>query len=141
MDKKYCKDGWVGCPVRYVSGLLGDKWSILILRDVIFDGKKNYSEFAKNEGIATNILADRLEKLVESDILTRRTDPENKTKKIYSPTQKGLDLIPVMLEIIKWGGTYDAETTVDQEFLEKVIADREYVEGKIRSRHTLVPQV
>jgi len=135
MTKESTKDCWAGCPVRYVSGLLGDKWTMLILRDIIFLGKKNYSEFAKSEGIATNILADRLGTLIESDILTRKTDPDNKTKKIYSPTQKGLDLIPILLEIMKWGGKYDEATTVDQDFLSSVMKDRNHVEAKIRALH------
>ena len=91
------------CPVNFAVESLGDKWSLIIVRDMIFWGKKTYGDFLKSdERIATNILADRLAFLEKEGILTKSPDSSDKRKEVYSLTEKGIDLIPMLLEMIAW---------------------------------------
>lgn len=92
-----------GCPVNFAVESLGDKWSLIIVRDMIFWGKKTYGDFLKSdERIATNILADRLAFLEKEGILTKSPDSTDKRKEVYGLTEKGIDLIPMLLEMIVW---------------------------------------
>ncbi|MCI0444344.1 helix-turn-helix transcriptional regulator, partial [bacterium] len=110
-----------GCPVSFTLDLLGDKWTLLIVRDMIFMGKKYYKEFLDSaEGIATNILADRLKRLEEEGIINRYNDPEKQTQFIYELTDKGLDLLPVILQMIVWGAKYDPKTEAPLQFVRQV---------------------
>jgi len=93
------------CPVNFGLETFGDKWSLLIVRDIVFWGKKTYSDFLKSdEGIATNILATRLVQLEEEGILIKTPHPTDKRKDVYTLTEKGLGLIPLMVEIVAWSG-------------------------------------
>ncbi|HEY0594041.1 MAG TPA: helix-turn-helix domain-containing protein, partial [Thermoanaerobaculia bacterium] len=99
------------CPVNFGLEAFGDKWSLLILRDIVFRGKRTYGEFLKSEeGIATNILASRLAMLEEQGILEKRPDPDDARKDRYALTEKGLDLIPVLFEITLWSAKYDSKS-------------------------------
>ncbi len=99
------------CPVNYALEMFGDKWSLLILRDIVRYKKRTYGEFlSSEEEISTNILADRLDKLEQTEILRKTADKNDKRKSIYKLTQKGIDLFPTMLEIILWGVKYNPET-------------------------------
>lgn len=90
------------CPVSNLLDLVGDKWSILIIRD-LFIGRNTFSEILKSpERISTNILVDRLKKLVNSGLIDFSRDPNDKKIKIYSLTSKGLDLYPVLVEMALW---------------------------------------
>src|SRR5690348_5996744 len=96
------------CPVAYALDMFGDSWSLLVMRDLLFSGKQRYQEMLESEeGIATNILADRLSRLEQQGLITRRRDPGNKRQYLYAPTPKGLDLIPLMLEMIQWSAKHD----------------------------------
>jgi DNA-binding HxlR family transcriptional regulator len=89
--------------------MLGDKWSLLIVRDVLIRGKRTHGAFRQSsEGIATNILADRLDHLEREGILQRRPDPEDARSAVYSLTRKGTDLLPLLLAMTEWSGKYDA---------------------------------
>jgi DNA-binding HxlR family transcriptional regulator len=93
------------CPVNFGLETFGDKWSLLIVRDIVFWGKKTYGEFLRSdEGIATNILASRLEQMVANGILKREPHPTDRRKDHYSLTEKGLELIPLLVEIVAWSG-------------------------------------
>lgn len=93
------------CPVNYGLESFGDKWSLLIVRDMVFWGKKTYGDFLKSdERIATNILAARLVALEKEGIISKETHPSDKRKEIYSLTEKGLELIPLLVEIVAWSG-------------------------------------
>lgn len=95
------------CPINYLLELVGDKWTLLIVRDILLNGKSSYGEFlASDEKIATNILASRLTSLESAGFITKNADPENKKKFIYSLTEKGLDLIPLYIEIILWSAKH-----------------------------------
>ena len=96
-----------GCPINLGLEVFGDKWTLLVIRDIMFAGKRHFREFlASDEGISSNILADRLAMLVEGGILTRAEDPAHKLKAIYSLTQKGIDLLPIIAQISRWSRTY-----------------------------------
>lgn len=93
------------CPVNFGLETFGDKWSLLIVRDIVFWGKKTYSDFLRSdEGIATNILATRLEQLEREGILRKEKHPTDKRKDVYSLTEKGMELIPLLVEIVAWSG-------------------------------------
>ena len=95
------------CPISTTLDILGDKWTLLIIRDLMFKGKRTYGEFLQSEEkIATNILADRLLILEKNGIVEKRVFPENKVKNLYQLTPKGIDLMPILLEIIVWGDKY-----------------------------------
>ncbi|MCW9705529.1 winged helix-turn-helix transcriptional regulator [Fodinibius salsisoli] len=97
------------CPISCSLEIFGDKWTLLILRDVMLRGKSSYGEFLESEEkIATNILADRLKLLESEGVLSKKVSPENKSKYIYSLTEKGVDLLPVIIEIMDWGAKYNA---------------------------------
>ncbi|MEE1944522.1 helix-turn-helix domain-containing protein [Pedobacter sp. KR3-3] len=96
-----------GCPISSALDIIGDKWSLLIVRDILMNGKNTYNEFLKSkEKIATNVLADRLSMLEASGILAKEEHPESKAKIFYRLTDKGIDLLPVLVELILWSNTY-----------------------------------
>ena len=91
------------CPVNFAVETIGDKWSLVILRDIIFWGKRTYGEFLKSdERIATNILAGRLEYLEKEGLISKTQDPADKRKEIYTVTERGLDMVPMFVEMIAW---------------------------------------
>ncbi len=96
------------CPISCSLDVFGDKWSLLIIRDIMLRGKLSYSEFLESEEkIATNILVNRLKVLEEENIISRKVSPANKSKYIYSLTEKGIDLLPIVIEIMDWGAKYN----------------------------------
>lgn len=114
------------CPIAFALDIFGDKWSLLIIRDLMFKGKKTYGDFlCSEEKIATNILADRLATLASEGIIKSEVDPGKKSKYNYSLTEKGMGLVPIMLEIVRWSATYDKDTGAPKEFVERVKNDRE----------------
>lgn len=97
------------CPISCSLDVFGDKWSLLIIRDIMLRGKSSYSEFLHSEEkIATNILVNRLNVLEAEGIVSRQVSPANKSKFIYSLTPKGVDLLPIVIEIMDWGAKYNA---------------------------------
>src|SRR5262245_25675889 len=91
------------CPIAGALDLLGDRWTLLVVRDLLFYGKRRFAEFlASPEGIATNILADRLERLQRCGVVQRRPR-QGSTRDEYHPTGRGRDLVPVLRELIAWG--------------------------------------
>lgn len=118
--KKQEKD-MSGCPIRYGMGMFGDKWTLLIIRDILFMGKRYYNEFLNSdENISTNILADRLASLEANGIVSKTLDKTNRSKYIYNLTEKGKGLLPVMLAIVDWSEKYDKKTKVPEEFADKL---------------------
>ncbi len=90
---------------------MGDRWTLLVIRDLMFAGKRHFREFLQSEeGVSSNVLADRLNALVESGMLTRRDDPTHAQKAIYSLTEKGLDLLPVLIAMSAWTQKYEPIT-------------------------------
>lgn len=91
------------CPISLSLELFGDRWTLLILRDLILFEKKHFKDFAKQEGIASNILTDRLKKLIAQDIIVKSKDPKNLSAFIYNLTDRGITLVPLLVEVLIWG--------------------------------------
>ncbi len=110
------------CPMNFALETFGDSWSLLIIRDIAFWGKRTFGEFLRSkEGIATNILSSRLLMLEKEGILTKTPNSDDKRKDDYSLTQKGLDLIPIMLELGAWSSIYDDRQPGEfKQFVKKV---------------------
>ena len=126
------------CPISFTLDLIGDKWSLLILRDIILFAKKYYHEFETSpESISTNILADRLKKLEAAQLILRAQDPENKKRVIYSPTPAALDLIPLLVEMLIWGSKYDEKSKVSEERVKKIKKNKQAFIKKVRSSFNL----
>ena len=95
------------CPISSALDFLGDKWSLLIVRDIALLGKNTFKEFLESdEKIATNILADRLSRLEAQGIVSKSDHPHNKAMKVYRLTQKGLDLLPILFDLVIWSDKY-----------------------------------
>ena len=91
------------CPIAASLDILGDRWTVLILRDMLLAGKTQYGDFAIAEGIASNILADRLNNLVDRGIIERIPDDQDRRKFHYRPLAPGIELLPVIAELVVWG--------------------------------------
>jgi len=113
--------------------ILGDRWSLLIIRDMMLRGFRSYKEFLESyEGIATNILADRLQKLIVHGIITTGRDPSDGRKLIYSLTAKGIDLAPVLTEMVLWAAQH--EDTGNQPLVLQIQKDKEQFLAAARQR-------
>jgi len=122
-----------GCPLNVSVEMLGDRWSLLILRDMMLRGFRSYGEFLKSyEGIATNILADRLKKLIHHGIITTQQDPKDGRKLSYVLTRKGIDLAPVLTEMVLWAARH--EETENQALVRLMQKDKEQFLAAIRQR-------
>ena len=113
-----------GCPINLSLEVFGDRWSLIILRDMIFGGKRHFRELLNGsiEGIASNILADRLKRLMELGMLTKADDPSHKQKAIYSLTEMAITLVPIMAHLGAWGRVWlpvSEELSIRAELLEK----------------------
>jgi len=100
--------GRSGCPINLTLEILGDRWSLIVLRDIMFGNRRHFREMLakSDEGIASNILADRLKRLVEKGLLSRRDDTTHKQKAIYSLTEMGIALVPVFAAMGEWGRNF-----------------------------------
>lgn len=123
-----------GCPLAFGLDTFGDRWSLLILRDMMLNGKKTYQQFLDaGEGISTNILADRLKYLEAEGILEKAQDPDNRRSYLYALTDKGRDLAPVILEIVRWSGAHDRRPLARREVFDQMKADRAALEARMRA--------
>ncbi|MES2651973.1 MAG: helix-turn-helix domain-containing protein [Bacteroidota bacterium] len=120
------------CPISSSLDIWGDKWSLLIVRDLMFAKQCTYGDFLKSdEKIATNILASRLQMLEENGIITKQDHPDSKAKVLYKLTQKGVDLLPLMIEINLWADKYFTLPAERKEMIEEVKKDKEdFIRGK-----------
>ncbi len=120
------------CPINFALETFGDLWSLLIVRDMLMYGKSTYGEFQKSEeGIATNVLADRLVRLEREGIITKSLNESDRRKATFRLTQKGIDLLPVLLEIILWSAQHNSKTSAPKEFVEQIRNDRDGLTAKI----------
>jgi DNA-binding HxlR family transcriptional regulator len=112
------------CPVSTALDIFGDKWTLLIVRDLLFKGKRHYVEFLQSEEkIATNILADRLSLLEQSGIIIKSIDPAHGSRYLYHLSAKGIDLLPMLVEMILWSAKYDPDTAADPQFVREARHD------------------
>ena len=117
--------------------VLGDRWSLLIVRDLMVRGYTTFKEFQDSgEGIATNILADRLEKLQSAGIIESDTDEADGRRIHYRLTEKGIDLAPVVMEMVIWAGRHE-QTSVPDEFITHMASNRQAILADVRRRWEL----
>lgn len=108
------------CPIAFGLNHFGDRWTLLIIRDLLFKGKRQYREFLEGgEGIATAVLADRLRKLERAGIVTATAGEGRGNPRYYALTPRGKDLLPVMLEMILWSAKHDPRTAAPSSFVNK----------------------
>jgi len=128
------------CPISYALDLFGDKWSLLVMRDILFRQKTHYREFlGSEEGIATNILADRLSRLESAGLIRKTDDDPRSGKQAYVATAKGHDLVPVLLEMMLWSAKYDPHTGAPPVLIAELKKDRARVARGIRQRGGVEP--
>ncbi|TCZ78180.1 transcriptional regulator [Paenibacillus albiflavus] len=121
------------CPINFSLETFGDSWSLLIIRDMVYFGKKTYGEFLESdEGISSNILASRLVHLEQRGLIVKKPHDTDKRKEVYLLTEKGLDLIPILLELADWAAKYDSETDAPQSWIAAVNSDRKSMISLIR---------
>jgi len=131
--KKAIPERRSGCPLNASVEILGDRWSLLIIRDMMLRGFRMYKEFLGSyEKIATNILADRLQKLIGHGIITAEGNPSDGRKLIYSLTPKGIALAPVLTEMVLWAAEH--EDTGNQALVQEMKRDKEKFISAIRQR-------
>lgn len=122
-----------GCPLNASVEMLGDRWSLLIIRDMMLLGYRSFKQFLNSyERIASNILADRLKRLESYGIIECKADPADGRKVIYSLTAKGLDLAPVLTEMVLWAAAH--EETANQALVRLMRKDKERFLAQIRKR-------
>jgi DNA-binding HxlR family transcriptional regulator len=123
-----------GCPVSISLETFGDRWSLLIIRDLMVRGFRTFKEFQESgEGIATNILADRLKRLEAAGIITAEAEQTDARRVNYRLTEKGIDLAPVLLELLIWGARHE-ETGAPCAFIAEMEKNREQVLAEVRRR-------
>ena len=113
-----------GCPINLTLEVLGDRWSLIVLRDMMFGNRRHFRELLtkSEEGIASNILADRLRRLVDRGLVTKADDPSHKQKALYSLTEMGIALVPVFAAMGAWGRRFlpvTEELSIRAELLEE----------------------
>ena len=106
-----------GCPIGYALDIFGDRWTLLVLRDLLLAGKTSFRDLLhSDEGIASNILSDRLKVLENHGIIAKHSDQKDRRKFLYEVTEKGQSLLPVLLEIAAWGASHDPDTGAPPDF-------------------------
>ena len=124
------------CPISTALELIGDRWTLLVVRDLMFAGKRHFREFLQSEeGIASNVLADRLATLAANGIVTRQGDPTHAQKAIYSLTDKGLELLPVLVAMSAWTQKHNPETRRPEAAELVAIAPRSLAKLQAQMRH------
>jgi len=122
-----------GCPLNVSVEILGDRWSLLIIRDMMLRGFRSYTQFLESsEHIATNILAHRLKKLEEYGIIATQQDPLDGRKLIYTLTEKGMDLAPVLTEMVLWAAAH--EETQNPELIRHIKKDKQKFLAAVRQK-------
>jgi DNA-binding HxlR family transcriptional regulator len=123
------------CPISSALDLFGDKWTLLVMRDILFRNKRHYREFlSSEEQIATNILADRLAKLEQLGLIKKTEDDRRSGKQAYSATAKGKDLIPLLLEVMLWSAKHIPGVNVPPPLLAQLKKDRDRAARGIRQQ-------
>jgi DNA-binding HxlR family transcriptional regulator len=123
-----------GCPVSISLEIFGDRWSLLIVRDLMVRGLRTFKEFEESgEGIATNILADRLQKLEAAGIVTAEKEKTDGRRLNYRLTEKGIDLAPVLLELLIWGARHE-NTGAPCALIENMARNRDALLTEVRRR-------
>lgn len=121
------------CPIAMSLDLLGDRWTLVVMRDILFGLRYSFSEIGADEGIATNILTERLDRLVGAGIVDRQNDLQDGRRRIYLPTERGIDLIPMLLELVVWGSANTSSQSLVK-LADEIKRDREQVVERFANR-------
>ena len=122
-----------GCPIGIALDLIGDPWTLLIVRDLMFKGGKAFNDFLRGgEGIATNILTDRLERLELNGIVDKERDSSDARRFVYRLTEKGMALAPVLVELVLWAAAFET-TDAPPEVVKAMRTDRKRFLKQVRS--------
>lgn len=121
------------CPIAASLDILGDRWTLVVLRDLLLGGARRFSEFAVAEGIATNVLSERLERLTREGLVTVGRDPSDGRRKLYAPAESAIALIPVLVELAAWGLAF-TDATDAQGLIASVRQDRDAVIAALTER-------
>jgi len=119
------------CPISFSLDIFGDKWSLLILRDIMFYNRTHFRDFAPHEHIATNILSDRLGKLEAMNLINKQQDPKLKNQYVYSVTPMGETLLPLLTEMTLWGLEHDPESLASEAFVARAQTEKQKVVREI----------
>jgi len=124
------------CPIHFALEAFGDAWTLLVVRDLMFKGKSSYGEFLESdEKISTNILADRLALLETHGIVTKTVIRSASARTRYELTEKGLALMPMLVEMIAWSATYDPKSAAPPAFVMRARKDRAGLMKELRQAH------
>lgn len=122
------------CPISISLEIFGDRWTLLVVRDLMFKGRATFREFLEaGEGIATNILADRLAQLEEHGLVERRAHPEDGRRNLYRLTEKGVDLAPLLVDMVLWAARYE-DTAAPADEVRRMWDARSEFLAEIRAR-------
>jgi DNA-binding HxlR family transcriptional regulator len=94
------------CPIAASLDLLGDRWTLVVVRDLLLAHRYGFLEIGADEGIATNVLQDRLERLTEAGVVERRAHATDRRRRLYLPTERAIELLPVLLDLVVWGDAH-----------------------------------
>ncbi len=123
------------CPISNVLDHVGDRWSLLVIRDIALYGKRSFTELLDSaEHVATNVLTDRLRRLEQTGLLTRTRDSGDARKNIYRLTQRGRDLLPILIEMILWSARHDPQTNAPPELVRRAQTDRNALIADLQAR-------
>lgn len=123
------------CPISFALDLFGDRWSLLVIRDLAFEGKESFGDFlASEEGIARNVLSDRLASLESEGFIEKHPHADDGRRSVYTLTERGLSLIPVLVELILWSAREDPESGVEEDFVEEALVDKEGLVRRLQRR-------
>src|SRR5687767_14134245 len=120
------------CSIAFGLDTFGDRWTLLVLRDIVLCHKTRFSDFTVDEHIAPNILTDRLNTLEKNGFIEKQRNETLRNEFIYTATEKSKNLLPALVELILWGTQYDGESTVSPEFVDRIKADRTVVAKEIQ---------
>ena len=123
------------CPISFALEIFGDRWTLLVLRDVLLRSRHRYRDLLHGEeGIATNVLADRLKRLERRGLIHKQRDQADRRQLVYRPTRLAVSLVPMLIEMTVWGARHGAGTDVDPEMIERFETDREALIADIQAR-------
>jgi DNA-binding HxlR family transcriptional regulator len=114
------------CPISFALEIFGDRWTLLVLRDLLLKSRRRYRELlAGEEGIATNVLADRLRRLEQKGLIRKEQDQQDARQYVYKPTRLAVSVVPMLIEMTVWGARNSKDTTVDRDLLRRFDKERE----------------
>lgn len=123
------------CPISFALDVFGDQWTLLVVRDIMLFGKETYQDFLDSgEGIASNVLADRLRRLESAGIVTRRKHPADGRQSRYLLTERGIDLLPLIVDLVEWSAAHDPKSAATPDRVARLRAGRRQLVARLRRR-------